>query len=369
MTIGVHISISRTYHLEENFNYNCLTALAGSHPDVQFIFIFDRQPGSTLIKLPNITTIVSGPQISNRLLGYYWYNFKLPSLLKKYNAAFFIGDAGQCCLRTDVNQCMIVHDLAFLEKQNLHERNDAGYLKKNFKKFLSKASRVAVTNHSLETGLKELSAQENKIGFIGDIINLHAETPYDSQQKIKEQYTEGKEYFISYITEASASNSIVLLKAFSAFKKRQLSNMQLVLILLTGTNKNPLKGLETYKYRNEVKVISNGTADSVASLSAAAYAGIYLPAFNIRETHAFTAIENNVAVITADTAYCRAMYGEAASYSYVNEKELARHMMMLYKDEYRRKELIGQGKLLAAANSIEQVTHRLWNLVEQASQQ
>lgn len=369
MTIAVHISIPLTGNLTENFNYNCFTTLAFNHPGDQLIFIFDRQPGSIEIKEPNITTIVLGPHIRNRLLGYYWYNFKLPSLLVKQRADVFVTDAGQCSLRTSVNQCMIVHDLSFLDKQNLYQRSDAGYFKKNFKKFLQKASRIAVSNRSLETRLKELSTQKNKIGFIGNTIALNEETGYDFQQKLKEQYTEGKEYFISYITDASAPNSISLLKAFSAFKKRQLSNMQLVLIMLTGTKENPVRDLATYKYRNEVKVISHVTTELVSELSSAAYAAIYLPAVDVREKDAFTAIENHIPLITADTAYCKGMYGEAASYSPVNERDLAQHMMMIYKDENQRRELINQGKLLAVTNNIEQVAGRLWELIGQAAQQ
>jgi glycosyltransferase involved in cell wall biosynthesis len=72
---------------------------------------------------------------------------------------------------------------------------------------------------------------------------------------VKQQLTEGKEYFLYVGAIHPRKNLINLLKGFSWFKKRYQSNMKLVLVgRMAWKNEMFLKQLESYKYRNDVVV-------------------------------------------------------------------------------------------------------------------
>jgi len=96
----------------------------------------------------------------------------------------------------------------------------------------------------------------------------------EEREKVKGEMADGKEYFLTDITGAAPSEVVNLLKAFSLFKKRQLSNMKLV---LAGKGDPTLAGkLGSYKYRQDVCRHPGPPADHWQRLAGAAYAIICL---------------------------------------------------------------------------------------------
>lgn len=370
MTIAVHISFSDSkVDLSKNFNYRCFTILAEKYPEHHFLFIFDKPFVPGLIKHKNITPVLLLPQIKNRLLGHYWYNFKIPSLLKKYQVDLFISNGINSCIRTSVKQCLVLEDLAFLTNENVTPRRDSGYIKKYFKKFLTKAAYIALTNQATSITLARIFPQvKNKTHVIGYGLNGPAEnTGYKEMKDTRDHYAAGKEFFISFITDASVSNTTMLLKAFSAFKKRQLSNMQLVLAFASPHKiETTVKDFANYKYRNEVKIIYIQDDELLAEITSAAYAAIYLPALAIMEDSGLMAIKNNIPLITSSNEFCKSLYNDAALYAKIDENNLAEKMMLIYKNENLRNDLINIGKMVGSIYSWNNTAANLWQVLQDA---
>jgi len=367
MTIAVHISFPDTKtDPAKNFNYRCFSILAVKYPEHRFNFIFDKPYDTQLINQPNITTHVLTPQIKNRLLGHYWYNYKLPSLLNKLQADLFVSDRINISLRSKVKQQIILPDLSFLQKENLYPKSESRYLKKHFNQFATKATGISVTNQHTGVELEKLYPQvKGKTQVIGmglndKIKNMDA----DKIQHIKDHFTNGKEYFIAYITDVSAPNSIVLLKAFSAFKKRQLSNMQLVLALSPSQKEPLIKDFSTYKYRDEVKIIVPESEGTLGEITAAAYAAIYLPAMDVVEDRGLIALKNNVPLITVSNEFCKSMYNDAALYAKISDANIAEKMMLLYKNENLKNELANIGNLVGGMYSWDNTASNLWQSLQ-----
>jgi glycosyltransferase involved in cell wall biosynthesis len=99
------------------------------------------------------------------------------------------------------------------------------------------------------------------------------------KEKEKADHAGGMEYFLVLISGAAPAELIGLLKAFSLFKKRQRSNLQLV---LTGTDASGLLSatgrMDSYLYRSSVVAIHDPSASLLPRLMAAAYA--YISPFN-----------------------------------------------------------------------------------------
>lgn len=372
MTIAVHISFTGSQNnARTNFNYRCFTILAAKYPADHFIFIFNRPFGPSLVTQSNITPVLLSPQIKNRLLQHYWYNFKIPRLLNKYNAAVFVSGDCVCSLRTKIPQCMLIHELSFLQKNNLYSKHDTRYLKKYLKAFINQADQIAVTNKQLLTTLKTLfPGTENKTGLINRGID-EAHESYSPEQlyEKKEKIAGGKDYFLFYGTTAAAASSITMLKAFSIFKKWQKSNMRLVMLIPPTLQKDTGKDLSTYKYRNDVSIFSYEPEENDPLLIAAAYAVVYLPTVEIIEPAVLYTLQSNIPLIARDTGFCKGIFKDAALYTSLAEKDISEKMMHLYKDENSRNDMAALGKSVSAEFTWTHAADILWQRIQVTAEQ
>src|SRR4029079_8716372 len=72
------------------FTFEVFKYLTINHPEHQFIFIFDRPFDRRFIFSSNITPLVTGPPARHPLLWKYWYDVKIPLILKKHKTAHFL---------------------------------------------------------------------------------------------------------------------------------------------------------------------------------------------------------------------------------------------------------------------------------------
>ena len=165
------------------------------------------------------------------------------------------------------------------------------------------------------------------------------------KEEIKRKYVRGKEYFLADLAGAGEEDVIYLLKAFSLFKKRQQSNMQL---FLTGRIKGSAgvirERLETYKYREDVHWQEDGPAVEGGKVSRAAYAALLLFDGNTLGASLLNAWAAAVPVITMDGSLLQEIAGDAALLAGAGDPaSLAAQLMRIYKDENGRMDLIRRG--------------------------
>jgi glycosyltransferase involved in cell wall biosynthesis len=160
------------------------------------------------------------------------------------------------------------------------------------------------------------------------------------KEKVKAAFTEGKEYFFADAGTAGEQGIIYLLKAFSLFKKRQLSNLRLV---ISGIPSPALREkLASYKYRQDVHWRDPATDGD--RLPAAAYATLLLFEKETLGGPLLDAWKDGVPVVVLAGGRLQEMAGDAAlTAGPADPAALAGSMMSLYKDEARRSGLIGKG--------------------------
>lgn len=367
MTIAVHIAVPDLQDdLRTNFNYHCFTVLAASHPTNHYIFIFDKPFAPAIITEKNITPVMAGPQIKNRLLQYYFYNFKIPRLLNKYNADYFVSTE-VCSLRTLVPQCLIINDLSFLKKNSLFTKADARYLKRYTKLFVKRSTKLVVLNPSIRnTLLKIFATPEGKISMLHAGIDQEIPLTFENATQVRNSYTAGKEYFLFFSTASTIANTITMLKAFSIFKKWQKSDMQLV-ILISAADDAGIKDFSNYKYKADVKIVHATSVGMRSDLIAAAYAAIHLPSIELTEREGLHCLAYSVPLITTDTDFYKNIYKDGSLYTMPAEKEVSEKMMLLYKDENTRNELIKKGNDIVAAQSWQHVAESLQKFINDKS--
>ena len=320
------------YFIEEIF-----IRIARSHPEHRFYFLFDRSTGMDFSNFSNIQTIVIKPQARLPLLWKIWYNLQIPIVLKKIKADVFVSPDGFCSLHTTVPQCLVVHDLAFLHHPDFLQRSHLNYYKKYTAKFLSKAKVIAtVSEFSKQDMIKQYKIDAAKIHVTFNGINpVFQQLDIDKKEKIKQQFTEGCEYFIFTGAIHPRKNLINLLKAFSLFKKKQNSNMKLMITGRMAWKTNEfIKLLNSFKFRKDVVLTGYVSRQDLAKLTASAYAMVYPSYFEGFAVPPLEALRCGVPAIVSNSSAMPEVGGDSYLYCDPNNfEDIAAKMILLYKDE------------------------------------
>lgn len=343
-----------------------LQALAKSHPEHQFYFLFD-QSFDEFVFSSNVHPVVIKPKATHPLLWKYWYDVKLPLTLKKIKADVFISADGFCSLTTATPQCLVIHDPGFLHTPGDYKKSHVRFLEKNTPKFLRKAKTVVtISQLSKQNILRHYKIDAAKIDVVpAGVKPIFHPLSFDEKEVIMGKNTEGKEYFLCLGTILPQKDLVNLLKAFSMFKKRLQSSMKLVIAgTSTLKNKDFLQRIQTYKYRSDVILAEYLPDEDVPLLLGGAYAFVY-PSFSESSgVHVAEAMKCEVPVLVPEASSTQEVAAEAGLYFDPNDHgDLAEKMMLIYKDENLRKQLIEKGKAIAGKYTWQKSAEIFWESV------
>lgn len=374
MIVAVNTRFLLTGHLEGMgyFIFENFRRIVRHHPEHSFVFIFDRPYDKKFIFADNVTAVVTGPPARHPILWKWWYDVKVPAVLKKYKADIFVSCDGFCSLRTNVPQYLVVHDLAFLHYPTFNKKSHLLFYKRYTPKFLHKAAGIAtVSMFSKKDIVSQYTIQENKIDVVYSAAKeIFRAVSEDEKTAVKEKYTEGKNYFIYTGAIHPRKNLTHLLKAFSVFKKRQKTDWKLVLAgRLAWKYEGFIKSLQSYKYRQDVLLTGYVAEEELVVLTGAAYGLIYPSLWEGFGVPVLEAMVAGVPVITSANSSMQEIAGDAALYAdAADHTDIADKMMLLYKDESLRSKMIEKGKQVAEKYNWNETAALLWKGIEKTVQ-
>jgi len=348
----------------QSFLFSMLDSLTSGFPQHQFLYIFDEPYPDTLTFRKNVSPVVVGSKTSNRLLLLFWLNYQVPVFLRRHKADVFLSMEGICSVRTEVPQCLLLSDIGFLQSPAAAKKTGTRFYKKHSAAFLAKAKAVATVSEYLKKKVAgNYKIPEERIAVIRPVVDeIYKPLGWEEQEMIREKYAGGKAYFLCNTN----SNLINLLKAFTFFKKRQKSGM---LLLITGnTDESFRKAFETYKLREEVKLLEDIDKTELAKLTAVAYAVVHPVLYDDIALPALQALQCRVPLVVSDIGSMPSVFGEAALY--VNPRsfeDIAHNMMLVFKDEDRAKELVKAGDQLMQQYQAEKNTGLLMDCILKAT--
>ena len=371
MVIAVHINASPVIVVDTSFIIESSLVLAKQFPDHQFVFMVHQGFDESLFAHKNCTTVVVGTAPRSPLLLQYQLNYKIPALIRKYKADVLICAGGYCSLRTKVPQCIVVNELSFLEPSKLYPANWLRYFKNNTAKFLAKAKIIIATSQFLKNEMvARYTIADDKIAVAYPGISEKFKPAFWQQNDVvKQTYAEGLEYFLYSGPIHPQQNLMALLKAFSFFKKRQKSNMQLIIASTAAvSDKDLIKSLGSFKYRNEAKIFDQLPEEIMAKITAAAYALVYPSAHQVFAGSVREAMQSDVPVIMGNTPAAKEICGDAVVYVNPDDfNDIAEKMMLLFKDENKRFELIAKGRQQAGLYQWDKTAANIWNAINQCA--
>jgi len=335
---------------------NATLYLETEKSQVEFVGVGDKTSSKKIALFRSSTNMIvrkSWPGIAGWKI---WYYRQLPSILKKTKADLLI-TTGIASTNIQIPQCIWIPEIS-----------KEYYLKKDYFAFITAklpqtlaAAKIIFTNS--ERNKKILGefqeSMHSKLIVIPEVADENANPIlWHEREEIKKSLTTGREYFLVHRPAISGSVFVNLLKSFSQFKKRQQSNMQLV---ITGVEreKEYLQNLEGFKYKSDVHLFGAGKKMNYEKIMAAAYA-LLQPAPD--ESEMLNSFRRKVPVITSKPAYPEGIDPNAVLFgNFSMIEDLAAQLMILYKDEKLRNNLVEKGTEISARLTRKSQADLLWN--------
>ncbi len=328
--------------IPENFQQ-----ISKAHLEHTFIFISNKNP-SKFIFSKNVIPVFIDFETKKLLRLMFSLNLRIPAILKKYKVDIFIAEK-LCSLGTKVPQILINPDLGYIQQPSFFSKNEKLFYKIFIPKFLNKsASIITFSQFAKAEIIHEYKTVSQKIEVIHvALIKNYEPVNWKEREATKEKFADGNEYFLYCGTISEEYNLVNLLKAFSIFKKRQRSNMQLILVGKAGKNYEKfLKSLSLFKFKKEVNVLTNIESEKIIKISSSAYAIINPSVFESNSNGIINSLHLNVPVLISSKGGLQEICGEASiKFDETNPTDIAEKMMMIFKDEQLRKQLIEKGNI------------------------
>ncbi len=314
-------------------------------PDHQYFIIFDYTPAADWKAVEGATILVLKPHADNAASRALWYDLRLPALLSAHKIDVFLGTAGYISLRSPVKQVLMLNDVLCGEPSPTATGWPGGWYRRRLPAMLAKATHVIMpTQAQADRYPKPMQSTRYHIVPACPLSPVPIPASESEKEKVKQRLTGDTEFFACREGWQTLEDAMELLLAFSAFKKRLLSGMKLVLMGTPPPEKDWAEKLRTYRYRSDVVVVPEETdPGEEQNYLSAAWALIHLPAAT-RTRYLQKALCMGVPVITWPHAILKELAGDAAMYcSDAPGETLAQNLMRIYKDEKMRGELIKKG--------------------------
>ncbi|MBS1596638.1 MAG: glycosyltransferase [Bacteroidetes bacterium] len=284
-----------------------------------------------------------------------WYRKQLPEIIKETNSELLVS-TGIVTPHIQIPQCLWIPGIM---KEDYARKKYFNWIQKKLSKGISQVKIVFTPDEEKKEQIAQFyNLSENKIISIPHTADENAKPiSWQEREEIKVQYASGREFFLLCQPELPTKDFIILLKAFSQFKKRQQSNMQLIVVGVKNEKKY-LEKIDGFKYRMDVHIYDAETDFNINKMVAAAYA-LLLP---VTDNQAFlNSFSRQVPIVTTRDGYPGELDTDAVLYAdFADTTDLATKMMLLYKDEPLRNMLVEKGKSISEKFNVETQSEQLW---------
>lgn len=356
------------------FTLKTMERLAVSHPEVEFIFFFDRPYSREFIFAPNVKPVVIPLPTRHPFLWYVYFEMLLPVYLKLYKTDLFLSPDGYLPTWGGIKTVCTIHDINYEHDASfLGSGLYSKYYKHFFPIFARKAARITtVSQYSKQDIASTYRIPLDKIDVVYCAGNeLYKPFSEEENLRTKARYTEGKDYFYFVGALHKRKNLTYLFKAFDLFKRKTRSDVKLVIV----GNKKWWKGEieDTYnamQYASEVVFTSRLPLEEVNRIASASIACVFVSLFEGFGIPPLEAFRSHTAAIISNTTSLPEVGGEAAVYADPYSVEsIEQAMENIYNNPELRQNCIAKGILQADKFSWDKTAEKLWNSITKAMQQ
>lgn len=355
------------------FTLETLKHITTSHPEVDFIFLFDRPYTPEFIFSENIKPVVLFPPARHPFLWYWWFEFSVANYLEKTKPDLFLSLDGYCSLRAETPTVTIIHDLAFE-----HFPAHVPFLVRKYyqyfvPKFAKHATRIAtVSEYSKQDISEKYNIEKSKIDVVYSAAKENfAPTEISIQKAIQEKYTQGKDYLLYVGAIHPRKNVGNMLLAFDQFKSQTNSDVKFLLAGALGWQNEEVQTIyENMKHKTDVLFTGRQPLDELTRIIGSAFAVLYVSLFEGFGVPPLEAMKCGVPVITSITSSMPEICGDAALLvNPASVNQITEAITKLSSDNNLRTSLIEKGILQAQKFTWKNTASLLWESCEKVMNQ
>lgn len=350
------------------FAHESLRRIVVQHPEHRYFFLFDRPFSEEFIYSDRVTPIVAYPPARHPYLWYLFFEYGIPYRLRQIKPDLFLSPDGWLPLHLPCKSVDVIHDLNFEHHPDFIKPTVLRYYHRFFHRFAQKAARIAAVSQFTKEDIQQLyDIPADRIDVVYNGCNERFQPlPTSEQTKVREQFTQGCDFFLFVGLIHKRKNLTRIFKAFDEFKAREPNPVKLV---VAGDKKWWRGEIEntylTMQFRDEVILMGRQNPDILQKLMASARALVYTSLFEGFGIPILEAFHAETAVITSNLTSMPEIAGSAAWLVNPHSvNSIAEALHRLWKDDTLRNNLIQKGRERRTHFSWQQTADRLWQTIE-----
>lgn len=350
------------------FTYETLKRITQDHPEHEFIFLFDRPWDQEFIFAGNIRPVSVSPPARHPLLWYIWFEYFIPSVLRKYSADIFLSPDGYLSLRAEIPSLAVIHDINFHHRPEDLTYSSRVYYRHFFPLYARKADMiVTVSEYSKQDICNSYNIPPEKVNVIYNGANpVFKSLSREEIIKTRKQFTEGKPYFVFVGVLHPRKNIPRLLLAFDRFREQLNEDFGMVIVgekkFMTGEIE---KVFSMMNYKEEVIFTGWLDQETLSRVMGSAVALTFVPLFEGFGIPLVEAMYCNIPILASNVTSVPEIAGDAALYADpLDIDEITKQMLIIVRDNNLRKDLIEKGKEQQKKYNWDQTAEGLWKSVE-----
>lgn len=379
MNIAVNCRLLQKGRLEGIgwFMYENLKRITREHSEHEFFFIFDRDFDEEFRFAPNVHCIVVGPKTRHPFLWYYWFEWRIPSLLKKVKADLFFSPDGYLSLRSKVPQIPVIHDINFVHRPKDLPFWTRHYYNLFFPLFARKGNRICTVSRYSK---KDISQSYNIAKPLIHVVYNGSNESYNpltekEKEDGRQRFADGDDYFIFIGSIHPRKNLDTLILAYEQFVKKTKLPVRLVIVGANMWSRSVSKILnigarkrrqnQQTDYPAGVHFTGRLEAEDLRIALGSALAMTFVPWFEGFGIPVLESMSAGVPVLTSTETSLPEVGGDAVLYAHPGDIQgIAAQMEKLASDRQLREELIEKGLQQQKKFSWDKTARKVWLCID-----
>lgn len=352
------------------FTRETLQRITKAHPEHQFYFLFDRPYDESFLFCDNISPIVAYPQARHPYLWYLFFEYGIPLKLRSIQPDLFLSTDGWIPTKLNIPVVNVIHDLNFKHHPEFVPPVVRRYYDRFFPKFARNSTRIATVSEFSKQDIHDsYQVPTDKIDVVYNGTNpAYKPLPEEQKRTIRQQYTNGCDYFLFVGLIHKRKNLDNIFRAFDRFKEQTRTATKLVVV---GDKKWWAGEIEnTYlqmRYREDVIMLGRQQTDVLSALTASATALVYASLFEGFGQPIVDAFNAHTPVITSNLSSMPEVAGDAALLvNPYREEEIADAMCQLQQSPALCHALVERGMARKDLFTWDRTAELLWETLEKA---
>lgn len=353
------------------YTYEITKRLTEQHPDVEFLFYFDRAYDKRFVFGPNVKPVVLRPPARHPFLWMAWFEWSVRRALAKHKPDVFFSPDGFLCLGTDVPSVPVIHDLNFEHNAWGLPRLVRWYYRTFMPEFASTAAHIVTISDFCRDDIHEryhvpldrITRSYNGVSTDYRILSN------DERVATQHQYTAGAPYFVIVGAQHPRKNIARMLTAFDRFCEISGTAHRLVMAgAQSGWDAEITAAYNAMQHRERVVITGHVPQAELVRIVGASDALLFVSLFEGFGLPAVEAMRAGVPVITSTTSCMPEIVADAAVLCEpTSTDQILDALYRVVHDQACRAELIAAGHDRAAAFSWDRAADEVWSVLTSAA--